>query len=100
MTEDVNHFLLECPLYLTARLKMLQSLMGLVNINDLDVSVLLHGSDEYDFNTNKGIFKIVHSRLFMTLYLRVIVFHYIYCSQFTLRLYSSYTPGRTCINVT
>ena len=31
-----------------------------VDINEMDVSILLYGSEKYEVNTNKIIFKIAH----------------------------------------
>ena len=56
-TEDANHYLLHCPLYLVERQVMQQSVSNVINI---DVNILLFGSKDLDFKTNQLIFTAVH----------------------------------------
>ena len=56
-TEDANHYLLHCPLYLVERQAMWQSVSNVINI---DVNILLFGSKDLDFKTNQLIFAAVH----------------------------------------
>ena len=56
-TEDANHYLLQCPLYLVERQALLQSVS---NVNYIDVNILLFGSKDLDFKTNQLIFAAVH----------------------------------------
>ena len=57
--EDVNHFLLHCPLYIISRQKMLQSIARYVNGN-ITADILLFGMKEATLQTNSHIFKTVH----------------------------------------
>ena len=57
--EDNYHFFLDCPLYYMLRINLFQQLQSL-EINDIDISLLLYGSDNYDFKTNCSIVEAVH----------------------------------------
>ena len=58
--DDSYHYLLACPIYLIPRQCMLLAVSNVIYINEIDVSILLYGSDNYEENTNKIIFKAVH----------------------------------------
>ena len=57
--EDVSHYLLYCPLYFQDRNVMIHEINNLGV--DVNVNVLLYGSDDVDIDTNKKIFDAVHS---------------------------------------
>ncbi len=62
--EDNAHFFLYCPLYHIPRQKLFQSLESLnvdYSKNDRLLALLLEGDNNLDVNTNKVIFKSVHS---------------------------------------
>ncbi len=61
--EDCSHYLLECPLYMIPRQKMLQSLAQHIDVQNLRLDTLLNGSEDYTFNVNCEIFK--HVQLFI-----------------------------------
>ena len=58
--ENNKHFLLDCPLYIIQRQKMFQQLQNFIDINELNIEILLYGSNDYDYITNRNIFEIVH----------------------------------------
>ena len=62
-TEDANHYLLQCPLYLVERQAMLLSLS---NVNNIDVNILLYGAKNLDFKANQLIFAAVHKYISTT----------------------------------
>ena len=66
VTEDTEHFLLQCPLYHIQRQNMLQSLSQHGNVNDLDVQTLLYGNEEYSLLVNQAIFDAVHQYILLT----------------------------------
>ncbi len=58
--EDSVHFLLHCQLHANSRDKMLQTINDLLVDQNLNVNILLHGSEKLDFKINCDIFKAVH----------------------------------------
>ena len=59
--EDENHFLLHCPLFHIQRQKMFRSCPNDVPRNELTCNTLLFGSENHNLDTNKAIFKAVHT---------------------------------------
>ena len=64
--EDSAHYLLNCTLYNLERVHMFQSMPNIVDINNIDISTLLYGNKDYDFETNKVIFQAVQSYILET----------------------------------
>ena len=58
-TEDVEHYLLECPLYIDLRNELQNVLLDL-NV-PMSVDVLLTGSDRLSYDNNKIVFPSVHN---------------------------------------
>jgi hypothetical protein len=56
--EDSTHYLLKCPFHLIARRQMLQDILPITD--NVNVDILLHGSDAFDIDQNRLIFKAVH----------------------------------------
>ena len=54
--EGTEHFLLHCPMYLVQRQILLNELLSVNNIN---VTILLHGNSRSDANSNLQINKAV-----------------------------------------
>ena len=60
--EDVSHYLLQCPLYFQDRNIMTREINGLGVLGvDINVNILLYGSDDVDIGINYKIFDAVHS---------------------------------------
>ena len=57
--EDSNHYLLQCPLYVQARNKMLHEIRQL-SIFHISGDLLLYSAVELDYATNCKIFVAVH----------------------------------------
>ena len=57
--EDINHYLLHCPLYIEERTEMLLQIRNISTV-DITSKLLLFGSDQFDFDTNCKLFGIVH----------------------------------------
>ena len=64
--EDNAHYLLHCPLYGLERVHMFQLMPDTVDVNTIDISTLLYGHNDYDFETNKAIFQAVQSFILET----------------------------------
>ena len=62
--EDVNHYLLNCPLYVYERNKMLLEIRDL-KINNVTTEILLRGYSK-DFETNRKLFSSVHNYISKT----------------------------------
>jgi len=56
-TEDAKHFLLDCPLYVSDRMYMLVSVIG---VTDITLKNLLYGNDAITLDDNKIVFHAVH----------------------------------------
>ncbi len=64
--EDANHFLLECGSNLVSKVKMLDSIIALLkandlNENDIDIRLLLYGSEDLSYESNCQIFSYVQT---------------------------------------
>ena len=57
--EDSNHYLLQCPLYVQARNKMLNDIRQLCTLH-ISGDLLLYGAVELDYATNCKLFDVVH----------------------------------------
>ena len=54
--QDSGHYYkLHCPIYFVPRQTKLQNLHIVIDIQDLNVDILLCGSDNYDFKTNSNM---------------------------------------------
>ena len=58
--EDNNHYLLTCPLYITMRYKLLNTVSQYVHRANISENTLLHGEDGLQKEMNMEIFKAVH----------------------------------------
>ena len=64
--EDANHFLLECGSNLVSKVKMLDNITALLeandlNENDIDIRLLLYGSENLSYESNSQIFSYVQT---------------------------------------
>ena len=58
--EDVNHYLLNCPLYQVPRLLMINKVASIVDRCHINTDLLLYGTDEIPLQGNCDIFQAVH----------------------------------------
>ena len=63
--EDVEHYLLHCPLYFEERATMLTEINNICVIN-VSWQLLLYGTEIFDFCTNCKLFDIVHKFIEVT----------------------------------
>ncbi len=64
--EDANHFLLECGSNLVSKVKMLDNITALLEAkglseNDIDIRLLLYGSENLSYESNCQIFSYVQT---------------------------------------
>jgi hypothetical protein len=59
--EDSKHYLLHCPLFNVQRQVMFQSLVAITPLHNIEVKILLFGSNTMDILVNKSIFKAVQT---------------------------------------
>ena len=59
--EDCNHYLFHCPLFNVHRQEMFLSLRHIIPHQNIDVDILLFGSNTVDVNVNNSIMKAVHT---------------------------------------
>ena len=61
--ENVDHYLLSCPLHALPRRDMLQSLTPFLNNSNMEnvslYSLMLHGSPQLSYENNAEIFKVM-----------------------------------------
>ena len=58
-TEDTNHYLLHCPLYMHERNIVFRELNS-IGVYNIDVDILTKGSKEIDDKRNMEVFSLVH----------------------------------------
>ena len=59
--EDNKHYLLNCPLYIIERQRLMQNISTMLNTPNIDnENILLYGSENHNVNINKSIFRAVH----------------------------------------
>ena len=59
--EDAQHYFLNCPLYTTERIQLLNVITQFPEINEINTQILLFGSENLTYDQNTVIFNAVHA---------------------------------------